>query len=188
MTQTLLCEIPVVYKDNNATPLPRPKRYDKDILRAAAAKLAPRVQEWARESDEMLLSITDDVYKALDCFQLDGYELAQQMEREGYEANAELVEILDDARWAASECHDAAVKEWVKLYNIKPPLGVGARVSFESYDPASKRRGTFEGSIYHIDEPQAQYYVRCAEMGHVPSSQMGAHGIILAYEDVREVE
>src|SRR4051794_26807120 len=73
---------------------PRPERYDKAMCTAAAQALMPDIEQWIGESigdadRERLVRLL-----SRHCGE-DAYAIAREFEHEGYEPNAELVDILD---------------------------------------------------------------------------------------------
>lgn len=186
--QMALCTPPLISQPG------RPTHWSKEIQSVIAEALAPSVLQWVEGNggEPDLPSITGDLEFALArSFGLDGFEIASELKSsKKWRPDAELVEILDDARWKQMEAHDRAVTEWVNLYSIKPGFSVGDTVSFESNHDAKGRRienTWFTGIIYKIEETKAQYVIRCAALGHVPEGQSGPNGVVLAYEKVKAV-
>lgn len=166
--------------------LPRPSRWSDEVVRAAAERLAPRVQEWAKEVREALPGITADLVEVLRSYHpLDGYNLARMMEDREYQADAELVIILDDADMAMHDAHRNAVAEWVKLYGIQTGYAIGDQVRFRYYRTTAGEKVT--GTVYEIDEKHARLSVRCPSLGHVEAGKIGTRGVIIDFEDAERV-
>lgn len=166
--------------------LPRPAQWSDEVVRAAAERLAPRVQEWAEEVSGALPGIIADLMEVLRSYHpLDGYMLAQMMEDRGYHADAELVIILDDADMAMRDAHRNAVAEWVKLYGIQTGYAVGDQVRFRYYRTTAGEKVT--GTVYEIDEKHARLSVKCPSLGHVEAGKIGTQGVIIDFEDAERV-
>ena len=59
----------------------------------------------------------------------DGFELAQEMCRDGCQIVPSMVEILDSLSYEVDDLVKAAEVEWVKSENIKPPFPVGTAIT-----------------------------------------------------------
>lgn len=59
---------------------------------------------------------------------MDGYELAKELEHDGYNIRAADVEELDCMSNAVDDLHRAAEKKWVEENNIQPPLPIGTTI------------------------------------------------------------
>ena len=168
---------------------PRPGSRDDFIMRAAAQDLAPEVQRWSKagNGDDNLDQITVDLRRALDrCIDLDGYQLARELDRIGWEADAELVEIMDGASGAVYKCHKAACIEWVQIEGMQPPLiGAAVRIADER---VAKRRNA-EGLVGNIvaNHPEGTSTVSFKDLGHSekPGPGGGIIGFVLPWEELK---
>jgi hypothetical protein len=157
----------------------------------AAQEISKRVIEWLEEAGEQVTSdgseaeIEGHVKQVIEknIHNLDGYELAKEMEdRFYYEPDSDLVEIMDNAHCAVLDAHDRIVEKWIVENSIKPRFAIGARVSFK------RNQGDkllYNGEIVHINEKQGKYTVFCEDLGHVRSG-CGTHGVVLPFEAVEQ--
>lgn len=83
----------------------------------------------------------------------DGFELAKDLEYEGWDITAETVQLLDEFDIHIGNALQDAEKEWIKTNNIQPPLKIGTEVE---YMYGAMKKGTITG-IY-------QYRVGCYEI------------------------
>lgn len=165
----------------------RPSERSEAVAKVAAESLLSDVIEWLVQGGDDSAAderdyIRDQLASAMR-FDADGFKIAKHLDDDGWDCDARLVEILDGALWKRSEAHDAAVAEWLKRNDIKPPLNLGARVTFKD-DFKSK---TIEGEITAIDEKRGTFTVFCQSLGHVRKGT-GTHGRVLCWEDVSPVE
>jgi hypothetical protein len=156
---------------------PRPKRHDKAILRQAAEALVPEVEEWIGESisdqeRERLVSTL-----ASRCGD-DAYDIARELERDGYTPDSHLVEILDG--FDTYRIHAEAVRVWIAETGAAPKLAIGATVAI----PARMREHEgVVGEIAAINERSGEYTIYCAALGHVREG-LGTHGLIFSWEEI----
>lgn len=160
-------------------PPPRPKESDPAVLKAAAERYLPAVIAWVGNEwrDEMRDDTLESIIAAIEDMP-DGYERARALDNEGWEPDAELVEILDMDHIAPA--HAEAVKAWVDANQIKPRFAVGDRIAIPPGEI---------GTISYVDTDQARYTVKteaflkknphCA--GDVRS------GYLIPFEQCREV-
>lgn len=182
MMQIELCEKPIVLQANGAPP-ERPSWRCEEVCRRAAGNLAADVLEWSGESSDRLPNITKHLAKILQYYGPDGFDLAKQMESNGYDADAHLVEILDNADCLLSNAYNEVVAEWIALYGIKSDFAVGDVVEFDHQGRIATRKKV-TGVVYQIDEAHGRLFIRSDELGHVAPGQMGTQGVILDYEKV----
>jgi hypothetical protein len=147
------------------------------------ALIRSRVEDYLRSDGQCDLDAAmQDVRRAMQ-WNDDGYRIAESLERDGWHADAELVELMDslaDEKWDAL---DELESEWVKAHGISAPLAIGAIVVISGANVHSKQRGK-RGEIVRIDEERGKYTVMCASEGHVRTG-LGTHGFVLNYEDRR---
>jgi hypothetical protein len=102
---------------------PRPTVTDAMKL-AAAMPIAKEMLSGMGDSIEAgAKSIAD--YGSL---HMDGYELAKELEGDGWDITREDVDTLDGFSWNLREELEKAEKEWADGNDIKPPLPIGTRV------------------------------------------------------------
>lgn len=131
----------------------RPSPYSKENIARAAKKhsveLAQQWSDWtAEEWEESLIRH----YRP----HLNGYELAKEMERDGYSPDAEMVNELDTFDHYVSSCGREAEKEWVKLVGFNPEFSVGDDVDLGE---RFKDRGQY-GKVSRIRHESAEYEVK----------------------------
>jgi hypothetical protein len=126
---------------------PRPTVTDEMKL-AAAMPIAKEMLSGMSDSIEAgAKSIAD--YGRL---HMDGYELAKELEGDGWHITREDVDTLDGFSWNLSEELEKAEKEWVDGNDIQPPLPVGTRIK-----TARSGEGEITGVYQH---GAAKYTVR----------------------------
>ncbi|WP_158810280.1 hypothetical protein [Beijerinckia sp. L45] len=154
-------------------PTARPGRSKPAIMRRAAEQLGIEVLALLKDPRAKLDDVVDDLLKVMGS-RTDGYDLAKQLERQGYDPDAEPVEILDTADSYVRNAHDDAVKEWVKAEDITLDLPLSAVVT--------TRHG--DGPIASLYPETAKYVVAVTpEQRASPGS-----GYILHAEDVTPVD
>lgn len=108
----------------NSTTPKRPGRYSTVVNKKVAEKLLPKFVKWLE--DEVVIDneeIIADLARAVDTVPDDGYRIARDLERMGWDPDAELVEILDSAACIRHDVLAAMGVEWVKQNNlVGPPL------------------------------------------------------------------
>ena len=156
----------------------RPTWPDDYVVRKAAELLAPKLKAWLVECDKHddtpLDDIVNDLAKAMD-WHTDGYELAKNLEREGWMPDAQMVEVLESAAFAKHDAVAFMCKEWVKAYGVQPPP-LEAMVK----DPKHPERGVGLITENHSD---GRSTVMFPKLGHVREGA-GNHGLILNWEDL----
>ncbi len=158
---------------------PRPKRSDPEVHAAAVDGMWPPVREWIEGRDRGGPIDDDEAEQSKECLRSAleweecGYKIAVVLERDGWDPDAELVEIL--SRWAAvlSDAHHDAVAEWVKANGIKCQFQVGAMVNVS-------RLGV--GEVVRVNDDDATITVFYKSRGHVREGS-GTRGHLVAYED-----
>ena len=110
-----------------------------------------------------------------------GYELARDLESQGFDPDSHLVEILDGASSLLYSAHTRGLKEWVKGWNIKIPFTLGQAVMVKH------KGGMVSGKITKLEPEVAMCVVCCPELGHVESG-LGTHGLVINSEDIQAAE
>jgi hypothetical protein len=160
---------------------PRPSTGAPAAYGAAAYRLAEHIREWLMEQPDYvedadsLVSIVDAIENARLAPYDNGYQIAKELEDEGYTPDSQFVEICDNWSLYYSEEVNRLFEQWVKAYNVKPTLPVGAKVEI------TQRRVVKQGFINDLRIETAQYVVGVPEDGHEPGSR---NGYIVNYEDV----
>lgn len=116
----------------------RPRFSRKDLNRAIAEELYPEITAWLKDdNDDKEWSITQLV-GALS-YADDGYEVAKRLEDEGWAPDAELVDILSNARDLRYTIAQKKEEEWVSSNGFKPLYAENEIVKIDS--PKSRRHG-----------------------------------------------
>lgn len=160
-------------------PSPRPSRFDERIVEAAARALMPEIQRWAQDERDVFdeAAYVADIAAELESGEMDGFKLAYHLQQNGWECDAELVEILDGASSHLFSIHQKAVEEWVSANVITAEFSVG--------DIVSTPHGI--GPICDIYHDTAQYLVQTPDF----LSRRGPDakgGTVVAFEQARLVE
>jgi len=168
-----------------APPPPRPGRRDPAVLDTALALIWPEIVSWGIDDDDE--DCKGSIRKGLDDYHLDGYAFARSLERDGWDPDAALVEILEGASRHLHTAHDAAVKAWVAEHGWPcPRLPPGTRVR------AKVGGRMVEGEVSAPEhgaeryDQHAQYLLFCESEGHVRAG-LGSHGFIVDAESVEVV-
>ena len=170
--------------ENVTSNVKRPTRYDVAVIEAASHKVAKQVQEWLHqkcnindpvELEEIRLSLLDILN-----YNKDGYEMAKDMEDQGYDSDSALVEIMDSANWVISAEYDKMVEKWMSENSVKPQLKLGDIVKITEKNDRFKK-DVYEGEIVSIDEKKGEYHVFIESLGHVRKG-IGTHSRIFSFE------
>lgn len=104
--------------ENENTSPSRPNRHDLAVRQAAAEKTWPAFRAWLiandateTEADEDRETALHELADALE-WNEDGYDVAQHLERQGWDADDGLVDAARRLLDALYVAHDAAVKAW----------------------------------------------------------------------------
>jgi hypothetical protein len=149
----------------------RPVRSTEKIAREAAEAMYPKLHEWLEgqdgyvpegsEEDEKE-SVVSRVAKAIQ-YEENGYQVAKDLERVGWDPDAELVDLLDTGVSRHKEAaYERAVEAWVMQEGLKPAKKVGDLVSTRS--PTTSITGT----VVRVDEKRASYVINSPALGHKP--------------------
>lgn len=141
--------IPVTHPAHPA----RPDGFDPTLRRAAAEKIVGAlIQHTLLEENERADAVESVVKHAR--YGGDGYDIARQLESDGWCPNAEMVVILDGYASHIGSLRDAAVKEWVIAHGISAPWPDGTRVR------ARMSGGMNAGTVTGSDQYRAAYLVK----------------------------
>jgi hypothetical protein len=106
----------------------------------------------------------------------DGYGMARQLERDGWEEDRGLMELMDEAQDVLRAAHAELVKQWIQTYSITPIRKMGDSVSTTHWG----RKGQ-TGIIAKVYEDEAKYGVR------FPDHSLTSWQILL-YEEVIDAQ
>lgn len=160
-----------------ATRPSRPKVTDRAITSVAAAAMLPALAEWNGEplTDEEVAS----VLRLLPGMAYsDTYEMAREFERDGWDANSELVNTLEGWDYVLRNAHHTAVREWMTTNDVRPRFAAGAAVNVP-------REQNMTGEVASVDEQRGTYTVRIDALGHVREG-VGTHGRVFVWEEVED--
>lgn len=130
----------------------RPRGTDRDVLERAANKFAERMHtQWSDYSKEKWAKALMKIYSP----HLDGYELAKEIEREGFCPDVEMVNELDSFDYEVSTARRQAEAEWVKNIGFTPEFAIGDEVDMgvSSHRPE-------HGVVTGIRHESAEYEVK----------------------------
>ena len=154
---------------NEAGVMLRPSRRDEVVRRRAAEMALREVKAWIGdmegESDASLIETLMTVMGGHD-----GFAIAKDLDDKGWNADAELVELMD--RGFVQNAEREMVKQWVQCLGVKPQYAVGDTVTMlRGYN------GHNRGVIIEIREDEATYGI------HTPD-QKETQRWIIKFEDV----
>jgi hypothetical protein len=159
---------------------PRPSYLDKEVTDAVVERIFPEIMGWMYEpkhfsSQSEIASIKAELFSAIQ-YDDDSYDIARNLEREGWDCGRELVDVLDSVPQYRHEVHKRIIQQnWVLKYGVVPKFSVGDAVVFTL-------KGKQEtGEITRIHPETAQYTIYCAQHGHVRKG-VGVHGHIIDFE------
>jgi hypothetical protein len=105
-----------------------PAERDNEITQNITDELLPQVVKWCG-NDLDKEEIRSAVFAAIDdSFTDDGYAIARDLERAGWEVDAELVEIFTDVSPLRRKWYQIARSKWVADEGIVIPFGLGDTV------------------------------------------------------------
>jgi hypothetical protein len=108
-----------------------PAERDNEITQNITDELLPQVVKWCG-NDLDKEEIRSAVFAAIDdSFTDDGYAIARDLERAGWEVDAELVEIFTDASPLRRKWYQIARSKWVADEGIVIPFDLGDTVQPE---------------------------------------------------------
>src|SRR4051812_30692820 len=104
----------------------RPDINDTAVRSRAIDALIVEIRGWNPTMSEQS---EEDAREILgDSLHDNGFEIAKEFDRNGWEVDARLVELLDDAFSALHSALRKCVHEWVEATSPRPTLAVGAAV------------------------------------------------------------
>lgn len=148
----------------------RPNRFSEDIIAKIADALLPKVLRWMDEPEANESAVRKDLLDILDTHNIDGYQLARELDYLGWSVDAELVTILDEVSFILYNTVSQAEKVWVLANSIKPEFSVGDKVQRSGYKDV--------GTITSIAEDKGYYGIRFAD----------GKEYLVVYENVRAAE
>ena len=151
----------------------RPKESDELTKQRAWEIFAPKVKKYLGQdwSESEAPHIQKQIMEVLSGHK-DGYGMARELERDGWEEDRYLVDLMDEGESALRNAHKELIKQWITVYGISPSREVGDSVSTIHW----KRKGEV-GTITRINEEEAKYHV------HFPD-QPSTSAQVLLYEEV----
>lgn len=138
---------------------PRPKA-TREVILKIAADVALELGESA--------DCAEDIADAYAHCGPDGFRIAKELDRHGWDLSAGDIETLDEMQWDVSSAVTELEKAWATENNIQPPLGIGTEIK--------------EGVITGIYEHRPAYYMvkkhGCTNDGRY---------LLIKFEDAQEV-
>jgi len=153
----------------------RPTKSDCIVKRRAIEMFMPKVKSYLGHdwSESEAPHIEKQIMEVLDEFS-DGYSMARELERKGWEEDRGLVDLMDDGESCLCNAHEEIQRQWIKCYGIDPKRKIGDRVVTDIYE----RKGQVgEISKFYLDS--GQYGVRYPD-------QPETSCYLVEYEDVKD--
>lgn len=146
-----------------------------EIQRALDARKAAAVAQWMHDVSGpgwrwFVKILRGMVYS-------DAYDMAREFERAGWDANRELVDVLESWDYHLRRAHVHAIGEWIKANGAQARYGIGHHVGVP-------HKRDLTGIVARVNERDGTYTVRIEALGHVREGEMGTQGSIYAWEDV----
>ncbi len=158
----------------------RPGRNDPKVVAMHMARILGRVREYligkgdaSPDMDEVMQQVESAMQ-----YEEDGYRIAKYLDDLGWDADADLVELMDQLGCARHDAHQQATRAWVADEQIRPLFAMGQQVEF------TQRQQRLSGEITKIDHQHAKYLVFVASLGHVRNG-IGTLGTFVPFEDVQ---
>lgn len=167
---------------NATTTPPRPDRNCEYVLKQTALEIAQKlVKDWSQDigtPEECAKDIEQAIH-----YNSDGFDIAQTLDRKGWQCDAALVEIVNDAWHIKHKHHRKLLQDWVKANNLKGPE-IGAMVTW----PKCREKNSGIGIVTRNDDDGTSC-VRFPDLGHITDEEAksrtsGTLGSIVAWEDL----
>lgn len=146
-------------------------------------EMAEEILDWLKDPNCTTEEIVSDLKENFQPYELensDGYELAKEFESNyGYDADTELVNIMDGFSHIIYTACKKAERKWVQDCRITPKYSIGDKVH------VSHKAKIYEGEIADIKNDLAEYVIYVQDLGHVKEG-VGTHGLIKRFEDIEE--
>lgn len=178
------------------TNVKRPQIHDEDILKKAIDSLLPEILNWLnagggapidKDDEEEISEIRDQVYYGIESETpfFDAYKICKNIDdRYMWEADAELVNVMEGVWNSVDKEYRLRVKSWVADNAIKPKFEIGNIVKFKP--DVWKKDNILDGEITNLNVDRGEYTVFCESMGHVKKG-IGTHGRIFKFEEIEEL-
>lgn len=153
----------------------RPSKSDCIVKRRALEMFMPRVKDYLGDdwSESEAPHIEKQIMEVLDEFS-DGYSMARELERKGWEEDRGLVDLMDDGEACLRKAHEEIQGQWIKCYGIGPKREIGDRVVADIYE----RKGQV-GEISKFYPDSTRYGVRYPD-------QPETSCYLVEYDDVKD--
>lgn len=164
------------------SPPPRPKIHEDRFHLAAVDAIWPEVKRWLSSRGKHPSDSDLDLLKRATKYRRydDGYKIARELDRDGWEPDEELVDILGGLSNYVRRAYRDGVKQWVTEFGVEAPLPIGTVVKHRDYPGET-------GIVAAVHADVAEYTIRYASHGHVEQG-LGTHGFILFAEDCKPME
>ena len=161
----------------------RPKKYDCIVKKRAWEMFMPAVKkylgpDWIESEIPHIEKQIIDVLSSRD----DGYGMARELERKGWEEDRYLVDLMDQGDSFLSDAYKEILGQWIKCYGIAPERKIGDRVGTINW----RRKGQV-GEITKIYEDRAEYGIRYPDQA-VTSCQLIPYEEVIDAPEVSDVE
>ena len=177
--------------DYEATPNParptRPQLYDEPVRRAAVLTQLDAIYAWGEndyddetETRERIVTTVADVIDG----EHDAYRACRELERDGYESDANLVDLVSQVIGNLYVVWQDAERAWVRdTGGPEQKFAMGDRVTWHRI--RMKTAGTYTGEVVKVDTARAVYHVFCEELGHVRRGERrsGTLASVVNFED-----
>ena len=116
----------------------RPGRLSPPVIEQIALTLFAEIKQWLESygdaiSEREEMEAFGTLKRALsESSNWDGYALAKQLDELGWEPDAELVAILQDAERVSLTCYRETIIRWVKENKLKPKYKPSAHIEFKA--------------------------------------------------------
>lgn len=151
------------------------------LVREEVRKFLAADEDVAEIDDEYLDDNLSTLWTAIE-YNDDGYHIAHDLERDGWEGSTELVEFAENLLWKKYSARDIAVEKWITANGLVPHFKVGDNVTYKFRKDFKDQEK--QGEVTRVEEKRGQYIIFDESEGHVRKGN-GSHGFYINYEDVR---
>lgn len=172
----------------------RPSIRDKEVIKVVASKLLDDVIKWLEQSgettdfendEEERNRVVEDLVDAIESsINGDGYEIAKQLDHDGWSPDSDLVEVLDrTSSYLRSEVSRLSVVWFTEEGFAVIPNGTSVK---------SKKNHSGLGEIGKVIEfyPDGRYVVNFPQLGHKDPEDKkatGTSGFVIEHELLEQV-
>ena len=153
----------------------------------AIKEVAQQVNDWCNDETpaEDIERDLSEIYEYR--VYIDGFEAAKTLsDSYYYEADSELVDILEHASSKFRNHLRNEIKEWVAQNHIKPKYKVGDKVTVSAKTLRSDK--DMKGEVINVYADTAEYTICIPELGHTKGDGVGIKGRVLKFEDLHDLK